>query len=103
MRKPVKISSIDLYIINAVRAKRKELNCSQRDISKAINPLTDNNILGPIESMYNKETYNDEHLNKIAIYFTEIARQRKIKKEYTLVDFYPPEPLKEELVEKLII
>jgi transcriptional regulator with XRE-family HTH domain len=103
MRKPVKISSIDLYIINAVRAVRKELGCSQRDVSKAINSLTDNNILGPIESNYHKESYTDEQLNKIANYFTEIAYKKDIEKEYDLKDFYPATPLKEELVDKLIM
>ena len=98
MRKPVKISSIDLYIINTVRAIRKMLNISQREVSKAINNLTDNNILGPIESQYHKETYNDEQLNKIADYYS-----KKSNKNYTLKDFYPKSALKEELVDKLII
>ncbi|GGH12060.1 hypothetical protein FAZ19_09575 [Sphingobacterium alkalisoli] len=98
MRLPIKISSIDLYIINTVRAIRKELKLTQRDVSKVLNPLTDNNILGPIESRYNKETYNDEQLNKVAHLFT-----KKGNKEYTLKDFYPNKSLTEEFVEKIII
>lgn len=98
MRLPVKISSIDLHIINNVRAIRKDLGLSQRTISKILNPLTDNNILGSIESRYNKETYNDEQLNKIAHLFTE-----KKNKRFSLKDFYPNTALIEELVEKIII
>lgn len=98
MKKPVKTSSIDLYIINTVRAIRKELKLSQREVSQVINPLTDNNILGTIESRYRKETYNDEQLNKIAHYFTQ-----KSNKEITLQDFYPKKALNEELVDKIII
>jgi transcriptional regulator with XRE-family HTH domain len=99
MERPVLISQLHLYIINAVRLIRLELGLSQRDVSKYLNSETDNNILGSIESNYRNEKYTDEHLNKLANKFSEILPN----KDYSIYDFYPPQPIIETLVEKVVV
>lgn len=99
MRKPVLISALDLYIINQVRIIRFRLNLNQREVSKILNPLTDNNILGAIESNFRKEKYTDAQLNKLAVKFSELDQ----KGSYTLNDFYPKSAMEEKLVEKIVI
>lgn len=107
MKKAVHISILSLYIINAVRKARLELGLSQRDVSRILYPESSTNLIGGIESDQQPDKYNDDHLNKIAKAFTKIARElqseldsvpetsAKIKTEYTIFNFYPPEPLPE--------
>lgn len=105
MKKEVFISFIALHIINAVKKARLELGLSQRDVSKILSPDSSSNLLGGIESSQRPDKYTDDHLNKIAKVFTLMAQKiqkefdsepgntTKIKTEYTIFDFYPPEPL----------
>jgi len=103
MRKPVLISLLHLYIINTIKKIRLELGLTQREVSKIFYPESDNNLLGSIESNFRTEKYTDENLNKLTKAFTEISKSLQLDKEYTLYDFYPPEPLEEKMVEKNVI
>src|SRR5690606_22271034 len=66
-----------------------------------------------IESSAHNAKYNDEILSQIALYFTQIAKEKQqeflnagdptsIKTEYTIYDFYPKEILSDEKVIKEI-
>jgi transcriptional regulator with XRE-family HTH domain len=114
MPKDVLITPTMLYIVKKVRTIRLELGLSQRDVSKIINPDTDSNLLGGIESPKHADAYTDHALNKLAIGFTaranEIFREYdtaesnsiESKFDYTIHDFYPVEKLDDNLIPKTI-
>ena len=103
MRKPVSISLISLHIINQVKKIRISLGFTTRDIQKILELDEDGNILGSIESNFNSAKYHDKHLNKLAIAFTDRAHEQGKDITYTVADFYPPNDLEEEMVDKIII
>src|SRR5699024_8966828 len=82
---------------------RLELGLSQRDVSRILYPESSSNLLGGIEGTARTDMYTDENLNKLANAFTELAQQQGNPKEFTLMDFYPPEPIPEVMVKKEII
>lgn len=103
MKKDTYIPQLHLYIINKVRSIRLELGLSQRDVSRILYPESSSNLLGGIEGTARTDMYTDENLNKLANAFTELAQQQGNPKEFTLMDFYPPEPIPEVMVKKEII
>lgn len=102
---------IDLYIIIRVRKIRLDLDISGEEISEYLD--MNEKYIGHMESAGNNSKYNDEVLNKIAMYFSIIARKRQqelidskddtvIKTDYTIYDFYPEETLSDDKVIKQI-
>src|SRR5690606_36620160 len=75
------------------------LGLTQRDVSRYLNSESDNNILGAIESSYRSERYTDSQLNILVKEFSHLNSTRS----YTIADFYPKEPINEELVPKILI
>ncbi|WP_236979876.1 helix-turn-helix domain-containing protein [Membranihabitans maritimus] len=103
MKEIIQIPQLHLYIINRVRYIRLELGLSQRDVSRILYPESSSNLLGGIEGSARPNSYTDENLNKLAKAFTEISKQQGNYMEYTMKDFYPPEPLPEKMVKKEVI
>lgn len=102
---------IELYIIIQVRRIRLDLNITTKEISDYLN--RNEKYIGHMESAANNSKYNDEVLNKIAMYFSFVARKRQqelidskndtvIKTDYTIYDFYPKETLSDDKVIKQI-
>lgn len=102
---------IELYIIIQVRRIRLDLNITTKEISDYLNK--NEKYIGHMESAANNSKYNDEVLNKIAMYFSIVARKRQqelidskddtvIKTDYTIYDFYPKETLSDDKVIKQI-
>lgn len=103
MKKPVLINSVVLYIINKVKIIRTSLGLTTREIHKILDLSDDGNILGVIESNYKPNKYNDKHLNKLAIAFTEKSFELGHNISYTVADFYPPADFEEKMVEKIVV
>lgn len=75
-------SSIDQYVIEAVKKKRIEEGYVQEDLSIALGLST--NFVGQIENPKRRAKYNLQHLNKLAVFLKCSPR-----------DFLPQEPLGE--------
>ncbi len=103
MRKPILVNSIVLYIINRIKTIRTDLDISQEDVHEILELSEDGNILGVIESNYKPNKYNDKHLNKLAIAFTEKSFELGHNISYTVADFYPPADFEEKMVEKIVV
>lgn len=115
MKKDYKIPVFRLYIINKVREIRLDLDISGRDLSSSIGFVNKGTYIGNIETATSDSAYTDHALNLIAIEFTRKAKEiqleldkdpdntLKIKTEYTVHDFFPPEPVEDIRVEKVII
>lgn len=88
-----------------VRRIRHELGLSQRAVSRYLNPDTESNIVGNVESVKTSVGYSDHNLNILANAFSVYAKHlidemevsvrtvSNIKTEYTIYDFYPNRPL----------
>lgn len=102
------------YNINSIRRIRLELDISGPLLSEVLSPSKDIGFVATRESIKNNKTYTDHRMNLVAIEFSKKAKDLqaeldknpdntlKIKTDYTVHDFYPPEPLPDELVEKYI-
>lgn len=60
-------SSIELYIVNAIREKRKSLKKSQEDIANVLGVTV--GYIGQIESKKLKSMYSYDQLNELAKFF----------------------------------
>lgn len=104
------LAPVELYLILVVRSIRLELGISGEEISKHLK--MNKKYIGNIESSAHNAKYNDEILSSIALYFTQIAKEKQnelskrdhelIKTDYTIYDFYPAEILSDEKVIKKI-
>jgi len=74
------ISPIEQYVIDKVRAMRKEQNLSQRDLAYQLD--IDQSFLAAVESPKGRAKYNLNHLNELAKIF-----------KCAPGDFLPPQPL----------
>lgn len=109
------IPLIRLYTINKIREIRLDLFITATELGKVISPSGNKKFISTIEAMNNEAAYTDHALNLIAIEFTRKAKEiqleldkdldntLKIKTEYTVHDFFPPEPIEDIRVEKVII
>lgn len=79
MEKP-HASKIDLYIIEQVKTRRKELGLSQIELAHLID--APDSFVSAVESLKHRSKYNVRHLNLIAI-----ALKCSPK------DFWPAEPI----------
>lgn len=105
MAKIIMITPIRQYFLDKVREIRLNLDITGEDISKELGYSL--KYIGNIESSSGDSNYNDDTMNKIAIYFTKITKERqaeldaipgntiKLKTDYTIYDFYPKKPLSE--------
>lgn len=59
-----KQTAIEIYVIQAVKKRREELNMSQKALSININ--VDEGFVGHVESPKYKTKYNFNHINEIA-------------------------------------
>ncbi|NGM65426.1 helix-turn-helix domain-containing protein [Sphingobacterium sp. SGR-19] len=75
-------SPLELYIIEAVKNKRKKLKKSQEDIAKVLGVTV--GYIGQIESKKLKSMYSYNQLNELAKYFKCSPK-----------DFMPEEPVEE--------
>ena len=75
-----KISAIEKYVIEVVKAKRIEKNISQKDLSFKLGKTI--SLVGNIENPKLRHTYNLEAINELAILFDCSPR-----------DFLPEKPL----------
>ncbi|MGJ1325582.1 hypothetical protein [Sphingobacterium multivorum] len=100
---------IELYLIIQVRRIRLDLNIVAEELSNFLKK--GEKYIGHIESRAHNSKYNDEILNEIAIYFSQIAKMRQqelkdsgdssiIKTDYRIYDFYPAEILSNDKVLK---
>lgn len=104
-----KVKAIDNFIANRVKEIRVLLEIGQEELSKEVYGEDGSNVVGTVESK-KPIGYNDHHLNAFANYFSAVAGgleeyvrlERGLKDTYDVADFYPEEPLKDELVEKVI-
>lgn len=80
-------SSIDQYVIEAVKKKRIEEGYVQEDLSIALGLST--NFVGQIENPKRRAKYNLQHLNKLAVFLKCSPR-----------DFLPREPLADDQPDK---
>lgn len=76
-------TSIELYIIDKVKEKRKALKISQRQLSTDLN--LEMSYVGRVERSGDPSKYNLNHLNALATYFS-----------CELWDFFPDEPFTDE-------
>jgi len=98
MPKEIKIAPVEQYIIDQIRKIRLSLNITAELLSKNITPSESAGLVGNVESSASKTTYTSHNLNLIADFFTKHAKMLKddsVQKEYTIYDFYPPEPLED--------
>lgn len=95
-KKEIKIAPVEQYIIDEVRKIRLSLNITAENLSVKVSPSESIGFIGNIESAAKAATYTDHNLNIIAKIFSESAKELNsdgIKKDYTVYDFYPKEPL----------
>lgn len=94
MTKEVKIFPVQQCIIDNVRAIRLELDITSEELSKRVSPSGSLSLIGNIESSKSIATYTDQILNAIALVYTEVSRSKNLgKKDYTVFDFYPKNPV----------
>lgn len=103
MENIVKISSIQLYIINTIKRIRINLGFSYKEIAEVLDIDPINNPLGAIEGKSSTAGYTDIHLNKLARAFTDKSHELGFNVTYTLNDFYPPTDFEEKMVNKIIV
>lgn len=61
-------TKFELYVINKVREKRRELGLSQDDVAAILNVTR--GFIGQIESPASPEKYNFNHLNDLSLEFS---------------------------------
>lgn len=102
MKDRVHITPIQLHNINIIRIFRFDLSISAREISYALGKSP--SYVATIESENSIAYYSDDIMTEIAIFLTAEAKKlqmenkengikKKIKTEYTILDFYPKKPL----------
>ena len=81
------LTSIDLFIIDAVKKRREALNITPNKLSVMIG--LNRNFIYRIETLEYKEKYTPHHLNEIA----------KVL-DCSIADFYPPRYVEENCIEE---
>jgi len=105
MAKIVNAALIQQYNIDRVKEYRLALDISGPELSKRIGKSS--TYVNQAESAGSDLFYSDEIMNKIALVFTEEAKEKlrfltelksdeKIKVSYSIHDFYPKKPLLDE-------
>ncbi|CAM4252951.1 hypothetical protein SAMN06265348_1089 [Pedobacter westerhofensis] len=91
-----------------------ELGLSQREVSQMINPGSNANLVGTIETETSSAAYTDSQLHILTKKFSRVAEIRQtefdlipdnrnqIKTVYTMADFYPSAKVEDKLVVKKI-
>lgn len=95
-KKEIRIAPVEQYIIDEVRKIRLSLNITAENLSVKVSPSQSIGFIGNIESAAKAATYTDHNLNIIAAIFSDCAKELNddsIKKDYTVYDFYPKDPL----------
>lgn len=105
MAKEQKITPVRQHNVNEIRRIRLELDITGEVLSIELGKKS--NYITNIEGASHDSCHTDHGMNKIAIYFTKIAKERqaelnaipgntiKLKTDYTIYDFYPKKPLSE--------
>lgn len=104
-----KIKAIDNFVINSVKEIREKLEIGQEELSEQVYGSEGSNLVGAVESE-KSIGYNDHHLNAFANYFSAAAsvldeyirQERGLKEKYEITDFYPENPMDDELIDKKI-
>ncbi|WP_262250237.1 hypothetical protein [Parapedobacter soli] len=102
------IKSVDNFITNQVKEVRIAFNLTQKELSREINDNPESNFVSSVENNETTTCYSDHHLNVFATFFNALAstmtdnelEERGLKRNYSLIDFYPDCPIEEKLVEK---
>lgn len=110
-KEPVYITVTDQFIIDVVRTIRLNLNISQPYLSSESSPSKVGTSVGKAEGISSTHKFTDAQLHEFTRIFSSIAKemnnnakeaekQQRVQEEYTLYDFYPPNPLPDEMVIK---
>lgn len=109
--KPIYITVTDQHIIDSVRTIRLNLNISQPFLSSHSNPSKVDSSVGKAEGISSSHKFTDAQLHEFTKIFSAVAKEKnkkaeelgdreRVPEEYTLFDFYPPNPLPDEMVIK---
>lgn len=105
------ITVTDQYIIDAVRTIRFNLNLSQKSLSARIKSVSGISLVSSAEGISSGHKYLDHQLHEIVSIFMHEAKEinknleeqgmaERVQENYTIFDFYPPNPLPDKMVIK---